>query len=190
MALPDLAYAGEAWAVLRFRVPQALVDGNAGSGVELGTLALRYTGIDGEPRAIQPQPLRLPVLPAAAFGAVSDDELVLRRVGELEAESIQSRARRAAIDGDWDTVRSLLRKVERLGTDNPWIAAVVLELRTLAERRDQSLFAKATAYSARHMSSRLASREEHLGDADVPQAQYLHRRSSQGKGEPPRTPRN
>ncbi len=60
----------------------------------LGTIALRYTGIDGEPRAIQPQACALPVLPASAFGAISDDELVLRRMSELEAAKSSSGAPR------------------------------------------------------------------------------------------------
>ena len=78
--LPDLAYGGEAWAIVRFKVPKKLVDSSASDPVTLGTIALRYTGIDGEPRAIQPEACTLPVLPASAFGAISDDELVLRRM--------------------------------------------------------------------------------------------------------------
>ncbi len=78
--LPDLAYGGEAWAIVRFKVPKKLVDSSASDPVTLGTIALRYTGIDGEPRAIQPAACTLPVLPASAFGAISDDELVLRRM--------------------------------------------------------------------------------------------------------------
>jgi hypothetical protein len=83
--LPDLAFGGEAWAIVRFKVPKKLVDSSASDPVTLGTIALRYTGIDGESRAIQPEACTLPVLPASAFGAISDDELVLRRMSELEA---------------------------------------------------------------------------------------------------------
>ncbi len=139
--------------------------------------------------------LHLPVLPASAFGAISEDELVLRRVGELEAAGIQLQARRAAMDGEWDTVLRLLRKAEKLGADNPWIAAVVIELRKLAERRDQALFSKASAYGSRRMQSRLAVRDRERGcDFDSPPAApYLRRKSNQGKGDdkqapsPPRT---
>jgi len=183
--LPDLAYGGEAWAVLRFKVPKKLVAAGEGhaAGVTLGTIALRYTGIDGEPRAIQPQACALPVLPASAFGAISDDELVLRRMSELEAADLQVKARRAAMAGDWDTVMRLLRKAEKLGSDNPWIAAVVVELRKLAERRDEAMFAKASAYGSQRMQSRLAAREE-IGDANVgEQATYLRRKSHQGRGD-------
>ena len=123
------------------------------------------------------------MLPAAAFGAISEDELVLRRMGELEAADLQSKARRAAMNGDWATVAQLLRKAEKLGVENPWIAAVVLELRKLADRRDEAMFAKASAYGSQRMQSRLAAREE-IGDADVANAPtYLRRKSHQGRGD-------
>ena len=147
---------------MRFKVPKKLVGSGADDPVTLGTIALRYTGIDGEPRAIQPAACTLPVLPASAFGAISEDELVLRRVGELEAAEIQLKARHAAMNGEWDTVMRLLRKAEKLGVDNPWIAAVVVELRKLAERRDQAMFSKASAYGSRRMQSRLAVRDENV----------------------------
>ena len=184
--LPDLAYGGEAWAIVRFKVPRKLV---ASRTATLGTIALRYTGIDGEPRALQPEACTLPVLPASAFGAISEDELVLRRMGELDAAEIQLQARRAAMDGDWDTVMSLLRKAEKLGVDNPWIAAVVVELRKLAERRNQAMFSKASAYGSRCMQSRLAVRDESLhAGAAPPVAAYLRRKSNQGKGDDNATP--
>lgn len=183
--LPDLAYGGEAWALLRLKVPQkalaaARVDG---APVACGTIALRYVGVDGEPRAIQPQAFSLPVLPAAAFSAISEDELVLRRMGELEAAELQVKARRAALAGDWDAVMRLLRKAERLGLDNPWIRAVVAELRKLADRRDEAVFAKASAYGSNRMHSRLAARDED-GVLDVAQAAtYLRRKAHQGRAD-------
>ena len=182
--MPDLAFGGEAWAIVRFKVPKKLVDSSARDPVTLGTIALRYTGIDGEPRAIQPEACTLPVLPASAFGAISDDELVLRRMSELEAAEIQLRARRAAMSGDWDSVMRLLRKAEKLGADNPWIAAVVVELRKLGEQRNEAMFSKASAYGSRRMQSRLAVRDESLDAGAVPPAAaYLRRKSNQGKGD-------
>ena len=150
--LPDLAYGGEAWAIVRFKVPRKLV---ASRTARLGTIALRCTGIDGE----------------------------------LDAAEIQLQARRAAMDGDWDTVMSLLRKAEKLGVDNPWIAAVAVELRKLAERRNQAMFSKASAYGSRCMQSRLAVRDESLhAGAAPPVAAYLRRKSNQGKGDDNPTP--
>lgn len=177
--LPDLAYGGEAWAVLRLKVPAPAAD-----VISLAHISLRYTGLDGEPRAIQPQLFTLPVFPATAFNAIAEDELVVQRVSELEAAELQLKARKAAMRGDWEAVMQLLRRAEKLGIDNPWIAAIVVELRKLAERRDEAMFAKESAYGSRRMHSRLASSHESTSDLARPApAAYLRRKSSQGKGE-------
>jgi Ca-activated chloride channel family protein len=188
--LPDLAYAGEAWAVLRLKVAApALPESPDPQDAlrELLAVSLRYVGIDGEPRAIQPQSLALPVLPASAFNAISEDELVVRRCGELEAAELQQKARLSAMRGDWEAVMALLQRAERLGAENPWIAAALVELRKLAERRDDVMFAKESAFSSMRMSNRLAARDESADVFDSP-ASYLRRKSNQGKGEPPASP--
>jgi hypothetical protein len=88
------------------------------------------------------------------------------------------------MQGDWDSVMRLLRKAEKLGVANPWVAAVVVELRKLAEQRNEALFAKASAYGSRRMQSRLAVRDECLDAGAVPPAAaYLRRKSNQGKGD-------
>jgi Ca-activated chloride channel homolog len=182
--LPDLAYAGEAWAIVRLKVPAALLSGEA--RVDVLSVSVRYTGLDGEPRAILPVSLSLPLLPAAAFGAVSEDELVVRRAGELEAAELQQKARSAALRGEWDAVMSLLRRAEKLGADNPWIAETVGELRKLAAQRDEVMFSKQSAYGSVRMQSRLAGADE-SGNA-APAASYLRRKANPGKGEPPSSP--
>jgi len=179
--LPDLAHGGEAWAILRLKIPSP-----SPAEVHLLSISLRYSGLDGEPRAIQPQAFALPVFPASAFNAIAEDELVVRRVSELEAAELQLKARKAAMRGDWDTVMQLLRRAEKLGVDNPWIAAIIVELRKLADRRDEAMFAKESAYGSRKMHARLASRHESGSAFDAPAAAaYLRRKSSQGKGEDP-----
>jgi Ca-activated chloride channel family protein len=189
--LPDLAYAGEAWAVLRLKVAPDALAAPAGSAraerdghVHVFSVALRYRGADGEPRAIQPVALALPVLSAAAFASVDEDELVVRRVGELEAADLQRKAREAALRGDWQGVSALLRRAEKLGADNPWIAAVVDELHGLARRRDRPMFAKQTAYGSLRMNTRLAARSEsRFLDEAAPQPSYLRRKANPGKGD-------
>ena len=188
--LPDLAFGGEAWAVVRLRVPSpALVNRRPGDGagtdpISLASFSLRYTTLDGEPRAIQPRSLSLQAFPASAFNAIAEDELVVRRAGELEVAHLQGAARAAARHGDWDAVVAALQKAERVAATNPWVAASLDELRTLAARKDKELFAKESAYSARRMSSRLAacSEPDTIDDA-APEASYLRRKSSQGKAD-------
>jgi Ca-activated chloride channel family protein len=183
--LPNLAFGGEAWAVIRLRIPSPVTAADAeAAALSLCSFSLRYTTLDGEPRAIQPMSLALPVLPASAFGAIAEDELVARRTDELEAAYLQTKARAAARRGDWAGVARSLKRAERIAANNPWVADSLNELRELASRKDEVMFAKESAFSARVMSSRLAARDE-LGSAyDAPaSAAYLRRKGSQGKAE-------
>jgi Ca-activated chloride channel family protein len=183
--LPNLAFGGEAWAVIRLRIPSPVTAADAeAAALSLCSFSLRYTTLDGEPRAIQPMSLALPVLPASAFGAIAEDELVARRTDELEAAYLQTKARAAARRGDWAGVARSLKRAERIAANNPWVAESLNELRELASRKDEVMFAKESAFSARVMSSRLAARDE-LGSAyDAPaSAAYLRRKGSQGKAE-------
>lgn len=188
--LPNLAFGGEAWAVIRLRVPSPA---SAGAGhdesLPLCSFSIRYTTLDGEPRDVQPMSLALPALPASAFGAIAEDELVARRAGELEAAYLQTKARTAARRGDWTGVAAALKKAERVAENNPWVAESVNELRELAARKDEVMFSKESAFSSQRMSTRLASRVESASLHGVaPAALYLRRKSNQGKGDskPPR----
>ena len=186
--LPNLAFAGEAWAVVRLRVPSPAAAGDdqdESSSLPLCTFSVRYTTLDGEPRAIQPHALALPALRASAFHAIAEDELVARRVDELEAAYLQSKARDAARRGDWSAVARALKKAERIAANNPWVAASLDELRELAARKDQEMFAKESAFSSQRMSTRLAACREPMADFDAPAAaSYLRRKTNQGKADP------
>jgi hypothetical protein len=98
---------------------------------------------------------------------------------------LQQKARLSAMRGDWDAVMVLLRRAEKLGADNPWIAATLIELRKLADRRDDVMFAKESAFASRRMASRLAARDEPGDVFDGPAPSYLRRKQNQGKGEEP-----
>jgi hypothetical protein len=150
----------------------------------LCSFSLRYATLDGEPRAIQPMSLALPALPASAFGAIAEDELVARRADELEAAYLQTKARSAALRGDWDAVARSLKRAERIAANNPWVAEALNELGELAARKDEVMFAKESAFTARKMSSRLAVRQELETPYGAPApASYLRRKPSQGKAE-------
>jgi len=183
--LPNLAFGGEAWAVVRLRIPAPAAAGDAeAAAFALCSFSLRYTTLDGEPRAIQPMSLALPALTASAFGAIAEDELVARRTDELEAAYLQMKARVAARRGDWAGVARSLKRAERIAATNPWVADSLNELRELATRKDEVMFAKESAYSARAMNTRLAGRDELRAPCDSPAAaSYLRRKGSQGKAE-------
>jgi Ca-activated chloride channel family protein len=178
--LPDLAYGGEAWALVRLKVPAGPEGANPAA---LLTAALRYRDMAGEPRAVQPCALSLPAVAAAAYETLIEDPLVIRRASELEAARLLLQARAAARRRDWDQVQALLASASKLGADNPWLKDVVRELQQLADRRDDATFAKEGAYSSRRMTTRLASAAEGVVPGDE-KASYLRRKSAQGKQQP------
>lgn len=178
--LPDLAYGGEAWALVRLTV--AARPQGAEPAVLLSA-ALRYSDMDSAPQALAPVTLSLPAVPAAAYGAVAEDALVTRRSVELEAAQLQLQARQAALRNDWGLVDELLLRAKALSAENTWLLGVVEELQRLAARRDEMLFAKEAVYSSHRMATRLASPEE--GDAPSSEGPaYLRRKTAQGRRDP------
>jgi hypothetical protein len=56
----------------------------------------------------------MPALPASAFAAVVEDELVVRRADDLEAAHLQQKARAAARRRDWRPAASRWRATKLL----------------------------------------------------------------------------
>ena len=126
-------------------------------------------------------PLALPALPASAFHAIAEDELVARRAGELEAATCRPRHGQPHA-GRLGRRRVGAAKAERTAANNPWVAESVKELRALAAQKDEVMFSKEAVFAARRMSTRLAASHESLSVQDAtPAASYLRRKSSRAK---------
>jgi Ca-activated chloride channel family protein len=122
--LADLAAGAEAWALLSVRVAADRV-------MDVGTLAqvltVEVSGQlpDGAPAAIPSASLQLPVLTAAAFRSLAEDELVVRRRLELKAAETLARIRELVAEGNWDQVESLLVCSQEPITQSPaWCGAL------------------------------------------------------------------
>ena len=172
LALPDLAYDGEAWALLQIRAP----------GGRLETASVRvgvdYTGLDDTPRSLPPVELVLPSLPAAAFAALAEEPMVVQRVQELEAARLQEAARLAARSGDWARVDALLRTARAGAAGNPWVEASITVLERYAAAREREAFSKEARYKSRRMRTRLSAAPG-VGEGTT----YLRRKVEQGRGE-------
>jgi Ca-activated chloride channel homolog len=182
--LPDLAYGGEAWALLRLTVDAELT---ASDGM-LALLEVKasWRDLEGEVGEASSRLPALPVMPAAAYAAVAEDDLVRRRVEEVMVAGLQDTAREAARRQDWRAVERTLAKARTLARDNEWMQSVVGELEGLAAQRNSVMFQKEAAYSARRARSRLAAAREvnELQDLDAPS--FLRRKTMQGKSEMPK----
>jgi Ca-activated chloride channel family protein len=184
-AMPDLAYGGEAWALVRVTIPRLIVDA-AGPGGKIDGFEFRvsWADLDGRGHDLPPVAMCLPVLRASAWEAVAEDELVARRAGELEAAELQRLAADAARRRAWDEVDRLLEQARRRAAKNPWIEEVLIVLSALAAQRDDRAFAKEAAYAAHRMSSRLSDSDEGVQfcmAAEAARPAYLRRKSRQGR---------
>ncbi|MGB0749785.1 MAG: vWA domain-containing protein [Magnetospiraceae bacterium] len=181
--LLDLAYGGEAWAVVRLTIGADRLR-EAGESLAFAPVDLmfHYEDLGGHPHSVTAAPLALPVLPPAAFGAVPQDALVARRIAELEAANLQDAAQQAARHGDWQQVNTLLDQAKANAKDNPWLDQVVDGLRDLAAAGDAQQFAKETAYQSTKMRTRLAPAAE-MADLVAAAPSYLRRKIQQGKGD-------
>jgi Ca-activated chloride channel family protein len=179
--LPDLAYGGEAWALVRLRVPRAM----AQAAEPLLTAQLICELSDGSPISLRSPELTLPWLPHAAFLAVAADQLVVERLGELRAADLQDEARQAARMGDWDRVDALLAKARREAKNNPWLEEVVEALQAYANEREAEHLAKEALFSSNRLRNRLADANATCGDflanEESGKVAYLRRKREQGK---------
>jgi Ca-activated chloride channel family protein len=182
--LPDIAWGAEAWAVLRIRLPKGMLPPERQS-LPCIDVSVKGCDLDGNSIAVQQAGLALPALNSAALGAVAEDELVVRRLAELEAAGVLTRTREAARNHDWNRVDRLLAEAEQRFAGNDWVASVVEAIRTVAKSRSRERFMKEALYSASSFSQRLAGKDEGIELMESSKAMYLRRKSSRGKAEFP-----
>jgi Ca-activated chloride channel family protein len=182
--LPDLAYGGEAWALLRLTVPRSVAETDYAGDVHLLTASLACADLDGRAVHVEPVHLRLPLVSAAAFAAIPVNELVSSRIAELNAAELQEQARWAAQRGDWNHVQRLLQELRAQAVSSPWLSASIAELEAYAHRRKSELFSKEALYKAGAMRNRLAALDElqaWSADIEAEKASFLRRKLEQGR---------
>lgn len=173
--LPSLAYGAEAWAVLRVRTPQ--VDT---ATIVVTDIVVRWTDVAGRPYELRVPTLRLPIVSPAEWATLPEDDLVVRRLAELEAAGLQERARAAAEAGDWGAVDVALQEAVALGARSAWVADVATTLEELARSRETLRFLKEATFASHRMRNRRAAKDEGSEVADAGPA-WLRRRVRQGR---------
>ncbi|MFN2428176.1 MAG: VWA domain-containing protein, partial [Candidatus Binatia bacterium] len=147
--LPDLAFSGEAWALIRLTLPRSIA--RSGANVDLLEVRVRYANLDGAAQPSLQAQLSAPVVAAAAFGAIAEEQLVASRADELAVAGLSEQAREAARNGDWARVDVAIEQVRKLAEANPWLAGTCQALEALAMQRDHATFAKEAAFSSSRM---------------------------------------
>jgi Ca-activated chloride channel family protein len=183
--LPDLAYGGEAWALVELKVPARLEPNTLGGEIEVLRATLEMKREDSGVETAGPARLRLPFLPAAAYAALAEHDLVRRRAQEIQAANVQDAARTAARRHDWERVEELLREARVEARDNPWLQDSLAALERLASQRHTEGFSKEALYSSGKLRARLADPDEASAQYDLAleagKAAYLRRKLEQGK---------
>lgn len=182
--LPDLAWDAEAWALLRLHV-DACALAPAGRSLELLRVAVRAAAATGE--AVEPERARLslPVVSAAAWAAMSDDEAVSRRLLEVAAGHAMLELRGAIARGDWPAAERLLAEAEQRFAGQAWLVSMLAAMRELARAREREVSMKEARYASARLMSRVASVHESFDDLDDDAAaavpKFLRRKVRQGK---------
>ncbi len=181
--LPDLAFAAEAWAVLELDIPAT--DATDGEPVALPiTVSVRAATQDSTPLFLMTALSPLPVVGRAAWQSMPADELVARRVLELDAGDALE-AVRVAIEADnWGQAQKLVDEAAARFAQHEWAAAIIATMRRLIGERDKRLAMKEAAFSSRSMRTRLSQRDETTFGAAEAQSvpAFLRRKPEQGKG--------
>lgn len=178
--LPNLAYGGEAWALVELEVSRDLAK------KELDTLKLLDATLQLKPREMMASTtLRLPCLSRLGYSSLKKDKTVRARIQEIRAAEIQKEARQAAQAGDWCRVDELLAIARKEAKKNPWLESALERLTRYANERDQGRFSKEAFYSSHRLHTRLADPNECSEAYDLAlessKASYLRRKNEQGK---------
>jgi Ca-activated chloride channel family protein len=181
----DLAWGAETWVGVRLHISPTA------PGTLRDLLAVSITGTDLQGHALSQSGaiLQLPAVEQTAFLAMLADELVERRLLEVEFGKASDELRQLARRGNrLDTMRKLAEMDERFG-QHPWLKAKMEQMRRLAED-DMMMMAKEAGYASVRMYSRLSptfesSYSKDETESDMPA--FLRKKETEGRGR--RTPK-
>lgn len=179
--LPSIAVGAEAWVLLRMPMSVAA---RMASSTQKQWMQIEALDCDGGIHTFEIPFPALPSVDQTTYKMMNEDELVIRRGNELKAAEIQSTAARAARNGDWSQVKSLINQLEDLGKDHPWIAASIDFLQELLRNRDIERMSKEMAYKSVSFSQRLSDIDEKamfcLSD-EIQKPVFLRRKTEAGR---------
>jgi Ca-activated chloride channel family protein len=183
--LPDIAFGAEAWAVLRLQVPAAALPPEVGCSMLIAQVVINGLDATGKPIARVFETLELPLLAEADVAALPENELVLRRLIEIQAAQALQGIRLAARDRRWDVVDQLLLDALQRFAANDWVAQSLRAMQEVAASRSIERTSKEAYLSSSRMHARLADKDEDNQTRDESgKMAYLRRKSLQGKNGP------
>ncbi len=182
--LSDLAWGAEAWLLVRLHMA-AGHEATAGAVRSLLAVDLEAQAKDGEWIAVTSPVLALPSLDAHALDALPHDDLVAKRLLEIEFGESAARARALIEEGKTSEAQAWLARLAPKVAGHPWLAEKLKSLQALAAQ-DATMAVKEIHYNQRRLSTRLAAVQEAQYSGDETNAQdipaFLRRKESEGTG--------
>jgi len=181
----DLAWGAETWVGVRLHISPTA----PGTLRDLLAVSIAGTDLQGHALSQSGAMLQLPAVEQTVFAAMPAEELVERRLLEVEFGKASDELRHLARRGNrLDTMRKLAEMDERFG-HHPWLRAKMEQMRQLAQE-DMMMMAKEAGYASVRMYSRLSPNFESSfikdeTESDMPA--FLRKKESEGRGR--RTPK-
>ena len=182
-SLSDLAWGSEAWLLLRLHLPAQAATG----GVPRAVLSVNVQALtkDGDALDVSSPILSLPVVSAEAFAALPQDELVAKRLLEVQFAQAAMQARAALLDGDVDLAKRTLAAFEPLVAQHAWLKQSLEQMRALV-MSDAAMAAKEMRFKSARMENHLYTIAESVYAGDETNAvnipAFLRRKAQEGKG--------
>lgn len=178
--LSDLAWGAESWMAVRLHISPTA----GGQSRDLLAATVEGKTLDGLPITVHAAMLSLVAMEQIAFDALPADEVVHRRLQEVDFAKSSLDLARLVNAGNVVAARALVADLERRFGQHPWLKAKLGRLRELADR-DPDMMSKEVRFNSRKMSRRLVAREESVFSVDETSFEmpaFLRKKSEEGKG--------
>jgi Ca-activated chloride channel family protein len=178
--LSDLAWGAESWLAVRLHISPTV----AGQSRDLLATTVQGKALDGQIITAHASMLSLPAMDQAALDALPADEMVQRRLQEVDFAKSSLELSRLVNAGNVTVARALVKDLEKRFGQHPWLQAKLTRLRELADR-DPEMMSKEARFSSRKMSKRLVSNQEVAFSADETNSAmpaFLRKKSEEGRG--------
>ena len=178
--LSDLAWGAESWLAVRLHISPTV----AGQSRDLLAATVQGKALDGQIIMAHAAMLSLPAMEQSALEALPADEMVQRRLQEVDFAKASLDLSRLVNAGDVAAARALVKDLEKRFGQHPWLQAKLTRLRELAER-DPEMMSKEVRFNSRKMSKRLVANCEvafSVDETNLEMPAFLRKKAVEGKG--------
>lgn len=179
-SLRDLAFGAESWMALRLHVSPTA----AGERRDLLAATVVGFGVDGHAIPLISTMLSLLAVDQTAHDALPVDDVVARRMQEVDFAKASLEISRLVKEGDVKSARKLVRELEKRFGGNAWLKVKLERLRELADR-DPEMMRKEASFGAQRLYSRLSALSDirfGVDETDLEMPAFLRRKAEEGKG--------